>query len=251
MTVAVETLRALPLFSNLSKEEGALLIRNSRICQCKRGKFIFMHGDAVTHFYVVCRGTVQVFRETPDGHEVTSNILIAGDNVNADEIVSGQQVHLANARAVDDVSMLEISIAWLREHLKDLGNLATHLLSDLADRLRSAEMEAEHLTTMSAAQIVACYLQKICVLYSLDPHGFELPYSKTLIASRLRMELETFSRTLQKLKDQGVVVTGAHVSFTNVRKAKHFACDDCSISEECATHQILHANLDKRSGHGI
>ncbi len=251
MTVAVETLEALPLFSNLSKEEGALLIRNSRIGQCKRGKFLFMHGDAITHFYVVCRGAVQVFRETPDGHEITSNILIAGDSINADEIVSGQNVHIANARAVDDVSLLEVPIAWLRAHLKDFGSLAAHLLTDLADRLRSAQMEAEHLTTMSAAQMVACYLQKICVLYNFDPHGFELPYSKTLIASRLRMELETFSRTLQKLKDQGIIVTGAHVSFTNVRKAKHFACGECSISEECATHQILHARLVKRSGHGI
>ncbi len=251
MTVAVETLRALPLFSNLSKEEGALLIRNSRIGQCKRGKFLFMHGDVITHFYVVCRGSVQVFRETPDGHEVTSNILIAGDSINADEIVSGQHTHMANARAVDDVSVLEIPVAWLRTHLKDFGNLSAHLLTELADRLRSAEMEAEHLTTMSAAQMVACYLQKICVLYNFDPHGFELPYTKTLIASRLRMELETFSRTLQKLKDQGIIVTGTHVSFTNVRQAEKFSCDDCSIAEECPTHRILHAKLDKRAGHGI
>lgn len=251
MIIGVETLRALPLFSSLSKEESALLIGNSRIGQYKRGKFLFMHGDAITHFYVVCRGSVQLFRETPDGHEITSNILISGDSINADEIVSGQQNHMANARAVDDVSVLEIPIAWLRAHLKDFGNLSTHLLIELADRLRTVEMEAEHLTTMSAAQIVACYLQKLCVLYNFDPHGFELPYTKTLIASRLRIELETFSRTLQKLKDQGIIVTGSRVSFTNVRKAKNFSCGDCSIAEECPTHQILHAKLDKRAGHAL
>ncbi|MEQ1889178.1 MAG: Crp/Fnr family transcriptional regulator [Alphaproteobacteria bacterium] len=249
MTFAVETLKALPLFSSLSREEGELLIRNSRIAQRKRGKFLFLHGDAITHFYVVCRGTVQIFRETPDGHEVTSNILIAGDCVNAEEVVSGQNIHLANARAVDEVSMLEIPIPWLREHLKDFGNLAAHLLTGLAERLRSAEMEAEHLTTMSAAQIVACYLQKLCVLYNFNPHGFELPYTKTLIASRLRMELETFSRSLQKIRDQGIVVTGSHVSFTNVRQARNFSCDECSIAEECTTHQILHERLEKRTGH--
>lgn len=250
MNMEIQTFRALPLFASLSTDEAALLIRNSRISQCRRGKFLYMHGDANTYFYVICRGTVQVFRETPDGHEVTSNILIAGDTINADEVVTGMTIHTANARAVDEAAVLEIPVKWLRENLKDLGNLSVHLLTDLAGRLRSAEMEAEHLTTMSAAQIVACYLQKICVLYNFDPHGFELPYTKTLIASRLRMELETFSRTLQKLKDQGVTVTGSHVSFTNARKAGHFSCDECSISEECPTHQLFHAKMDKRTGHG-
>ncbi len=250
MNMEIQTFRALPLFASLNADEAALLIRNSRISQCKRGRFLYMHGDANNYFYVVCRGTVQVFRETPDGHEITSNILIAGDTINADEVVSGLTIHMANARAVDELAVLEIPVKWLRENLKDLGSLSAHLLTGLADRLRSAEMEAEHLTTMSAAQIVACYLQKICVLYNFDPHGFELPYSKTLIASRLRMELETFSRTLQKLKDQGVTVTGSHVSFSNIRKAENFSCSECSIAEDCATHRLLHARLDQRSGRG-
>ena len=94
---------------------------------------------------------------------------------------------------------------------------------------------------MSAAQIVACYLQRLCVLYNFDPHGFELPISKTLIASRLRMELETFSRTLKKLKEHGIEVEGTHVRFTSIDKARHFSCDDCSIHEDCPTHQLLRA----------
>jgi CRP/FNR family transcriptional regulator, dissimilatory nitrate respiration regulator len=248
MPVDIEILRALPLFSGLSKDESALLIQNSRISQYKRGKFLYMRGDAITHFYVICRGTVQIFRETPDGHEATSNILIAGDIVNPDEIASGQSEHCLSVRAVDNAALLEIQMGWLRGRIKEIQHLQAFLMTDLTGRLRNAEMEAEHLSSMSATQIVACYLQRLCVLYNFNPHGFELPYSKTLIASRLRMERETFSRTLHKLKDYGVIVTGSHVSFTNLRDMENFSCQGCSIAEECAAHQILHTWLGGRNG---
>lgn len=248
MATALDTLRALPLFSDLSRDDGAILVRNSRIISCARGQFLFMHGDKVTHFYVICRGAMQIFRETPGGREVTNDILIAGDSINADEVVAGQAEHAMNARAVEDCSLLEIPIAWMRKHLKDFDHIAEKLLAGIADRLHSAQVDVEHLTTMSAAQMVACYLQKLCVLYNLDPRGFELPYTKALIASRLHMEKETFSRTLQTLRDQGITVTGAHVSIKDMRKTGNFVCGECSVAEECATHHVLHERLGKISG---
>jgi CRP/FNR family transcriptional regulator, dissimilatory nitrate respiration regulator len=251
MTVTLDTLRVLPLFSDLSPEDGALLVRNSRIISRKRGQFLFAHGDKVTHFYVICRGAIQVFRETPGGEEVTSNILIAGDSINAGEVIASRAEHAMNARAVDDCSLLEIPVAWMREHLNDFDPIAKKLLSSLVDKLHEAEVEAEHHTTMSAAQIGACYLQKLCVLYNFDPHGFELPYSKTLIASRLRIKKETFSRTLQTLRNHGITVTGAHVSIKDMRNTGNFVCGECSVAEECATHHVLHERLGKISRRGI
>ncbi len=243
MPIPLDTLKVLPLFSDLTREESDLIIQNSRIRNVKRGNFLFMHGDEVTNFYVICRGSVQIFRETPDGREVTGDILISGDSIGADEMVQGKSARQSNARAADDSALLEIPINRMREHLKNFDHLAPKLLADIASRLHNTQIEAEHLSTMSAAQIVTCYLQKLCVLYNFDPHGFELPYSKTLIASRLRMEPETFSRTLHKLKDHGIVVTGTRVSFTNPHKASEYACKRCSDSDDCLTHQQLYKKI--------
>lgn len=251
MFIPLDMLRILPLFSDLSREESDLVIQNSRLRHVKRGQFLFIHGDNVRNFYMLCRGTMQIFRETPDGHEITSDILIAGDSVSAEDVVQEKRTHQTNARAVDDAALLEIPIVWMKKCLKNFDQIAPKLLADISIRLHDAQIEAEHLSTMSATQIAACYLQKLCVLYNFDPHGFELPYSKTLIASRLRMEPETFSRTLHKLKDQGINVTGAHVSFTNMHKTGHFVCDTCSASVDCPTHQRLHDKLhDRESKYG-
>lgn len=246
MPIPLDTLKVLPLFADLTGEQSALVIQASRLRSLQRGQFLFMYDDKVTHFYVICRGTMQIFRETPDGHEITSDILISGDSIGADEVVQAKRTHQANARAVDDAALLEIPISWMREHLKNFDYLAPKLFADIASRLHNTQIEAEHLSTMSAAKIVACYLQKLCVLYNFNPKGFDLPYSKTLIASRLRMELETFSRTLQKLKDYGIAVTGTHVSFTNTHKASNYACENCSISTDCQTHQQFHDKIHGR-----
>ena len=206
-----------------------------------------MHGDKITHFYVICRGTMQIFRETPDGHEITNDMLIAGDTVNAEEIMSKQIIHAMNARAVEDTSILKIPVRWMKDNLQTFGHIAASLMAGLSVRLHNAQMEAEHQSTMSATQIVACYLQRLCVLYSFDPHSFELPYSKTLIASRLRIELETFSRTLKNLKGQGITVTGTHVSFTDMQKTGKFVCNTCSMSEDCQAHLYLHKKVSELS----
>jgi CRP-like cAMP-binding protein len=241
MLIEPSTLKALPLFSTLTKAESALIIKSSRLRRCERGQFVFMHGEPITHFYVICRGTVQIFRETPDGHEVTSDMLIAGDFLNANEIITQQALHNMNARAVDDAVLLKIPVSWMKTNLNNFDHISSYLMAGLSDRLHSAQIEAEHQSTMTATQIVACFLQRLCVLYDFDPKGFELPYSKTLIASRLRMELATFSRTLKRLKEEGITVEGTHVVFTDTQKTGHFVCDECSLSEDCPAHIQLHS----------
>jgi CRP-like cAMP-binding protein len=239
MSRQLDFLKTLALFSDLPEVQVQLLASHSHMRKCERGTLLFLHGDDIRNFKILCRGTVQIFRETPDGHEVTSDILIAGDVINAEEVIAVQNTHLMSARVVDEAQVLEVPINWMREHLADFDRMAPCLLQGLSERLHDARMEAEHYSTMSSTQMVACYLQGLCVLYEFDPKGFDLPYSKTLIASRLRMELATFSRTLQKLKEVGISVTGNRVVFTNLNKAGHFVCDNCSVAEDCNTHQLL------------
>lgn len=243
------TLKALPIFADSTPEQVALIMRNSRIITCYSGKFLFRNGDKVTHFYVICRGAMQMFRETPLGYESTSNILTARESINAGELAECQTEHAMNARAVTDCSLLEIPIFWIRENFNKLGNMAAKLLTVLADRLDDAQVEMEHHSTMTAAQILACYLQKLCVLYDYDPRGFDLPYTKQLIASRLRIERETLSRALPALKDYGITVTGSHVSFTDMHKTKNLVCEKCSVSNQCKAYRGLHQDMEKISVH--
>jgi CRP-like cAMP-binding protein len=238
-SVSPDIIKGLPLFSGLTEQDKDTLLKAGRLHRFTRGEHLFMHGDPIKHFYIVCRGTVQLFRENPDGHEKTTDVRIAGQTIAKAEIFEAVRVHQVNAVAVEDSVVMEFPMAWLKESARKYSAFALNLLSAISKHAREMEVEAEHQATMSAPQLVACFLQRVCILHDFNPCGFELPYSKTLIASRLGMELETFSRTLSKLKEHGITVEGTRVTIHDLGGIDRYVCAHCSVAEDCQTHQIL------------
>jgi CRP/FNR family transcriptional regulator, dissimilatory nitrate respiration regulator len=241
--IASDNARWLPLFTGLTEQEKDLLLQGGRLHKIPRGQMLFAHGDPVTHFFIVMNGTFQLFRSNADGHEKTIAVVKDAQTMCEDEIMDSCHSHRTNAVAVEDAAVLEFPVSWLKDAAKKHSTFALNLLSHISERAHMAEVEAEHQATMSAAQLVACFMQRLCVLYSFNPKGFDLPYSKTLIASRLGMELETFSRTLNKLKDHGITVEGNHVKITDLGRISEYVCGMCSISGECATHQAMEKKM--------
>jgi len=247
MPVAIpKIVRTLSLFADLNEREKDNLLRQGKIRHCPKDQHLFVYGDEVTYFYIIGEGTVQLFRETPDGHEMTSDVLIAGDTIGETEILNSQSTHQFNAMAVEDSIVMEFPIVWLKESAKSHSEFALNLLAALSSRIHIATIEAEHKSTMSAAQQVACFLERLCILRDYDPHGFVFPYSKTLIASRLGMELETLSRALAKIREHGISVIDTRVSFDDVEKMENYVCGDCSISDNCKEHEALKALLHEK-----
>lgn len=237
------TIGSFPLFSGMPEPEKDALIKGGRIRQYPHGTVIFRHGEPITHFYVIISGTIQLYRTTADGSEKTIEVLKSGQTMCESEILDACRNHRTNAMPVADAVVMEFPVAWLKEAARKYSAFAINLLSLISSHAHMAEVEAEHQATMSAAQLVACFLQRLCVLYDYDPKGFELPYSKTLIASRLGMELETFSRTVTKLKDHGITVKGSHVSITDLARIEEYVCSFCSVSEDCLTHQAMEKKM--------
>jgi len=240
---AYDIVEDFPLFSGMSELEKDALIKGGRLRQCPQGKILFAHGEPVMHFYLIVSGTIQLFRTTADGGEKTIELLKSGQTMCEGEILDACRSHRTNAMPVQDSVVMEFPVAWLKEAARKHSAFAINLLSLISNQAHMAEVEAEHQATMSAAQLVACFLQRLCVLYDHDPKGFELPYSKTLIASRLGMELETFSRTVAKLKDHGITVKGTHVSITDLARIEEYVCNFCSVSEDCTTHQTMEKKM--------
>lgn len=241
--ITPESARGMALFAGLTEQEKDGLLKGGRVRNVPRGQMLYAHGDPVTHFYLIMNGTIQLFRASPDGHEKTVDIMKGGQTMCEDEIMDSCHGHRVNAVAVEDSSVMEFPVFWLKETAKKYSTFALNLLSMISNRAHLMEVEAEHQATMSAAQLVACFMQRLCVLYNFDPRAFDLPYSKTLIASRLGMELETFSRTLNKLKEHGITVDGNKVAITDLARIGEYVCGMCSISGECSTHQALEKKI--------
>ena len=243
--VAPTILQSLPLFTDLTDQDRDRLIRGGKMRRYASGENVFVFGETIRNFYVVCEGAIQLFRDTPDGHEMTTEVYIAGDTIGEIEILRLSTTHHFNALAIKASLLAEFPLNWLKESIKENGVLALNLLAMLSRRSHIATLEAEHKATMSAPQQVACFLERLCILHDFNPDGFDLPYSKTLIASRLGMELETFSRALAKIRNHGITVQGTHVTFHDIQEMEGFICGNCSIAGKCDEHNLLKQKLRK------
>ena len=176
--ISNDIVRSFPLFAGLSEQEKDDLMWEGRVRHYPNGRHLFVYGDEVRSYYVICDGAVQLFRETPDGHEMTADVLLAGSTVGLLESLESQATYRFNAVAVKDTAVIEFPIAWIQENAKRNGSLAHNLLIMISRRTQTSVIEGEHKSTMSAAQQVACFLQRLCILSGYDPYGFDLPYSE-------------------------------------------------------------------------
>lgn len=234
-----EILNNLKLFSGVPVEERDQLLSRGHIHHLREGEHLFNCGDAIDHFYIVCSGAVRLTRETPDGKEVTTDISYSGKTIGKSDIFErSHKYHRATAVAVEDVTVLEFPTKWLLDIAKNPA-FALNILSAISEYAHVVELEAEQRSTMTAAQRLACFLQRLCIMHGFDATGFELPYSKALIASRLGMKPETFSRTLTTLYEHGVSITDTRVVFHDLSAIEQFVCEYCSMIGECRVHDSL------------
>jgi len=233
-----------PLFTDLSELEKQQLLQVGVDRHYAKGETLCRYGEDAKFFYLIIDGVIQLFRTTPDGHELTIDLLVAGDTLGESEMCQAQTCYQVSAVAVSATQVMRFSMPELKQFAKRSSLLALNLLAALSKRTQAISIEAEHKSTMSASQQAICFLQRLCILQDLDPRGFKLPFSKTLIASRLGMELETFSRALIKMRDHGVVIKGSHVAFEDIGAMDHYVCDNCSIAASCPEHQLLKTRLN-------
>ena len=136
-----------------------------------------------------------------------------------------------SAQAVTDLRVLSITSKAFARCVQSDIRTAFAMLGSLSMRLRMLVQQVEQLQIQSAPQRVGSFLLKLC------PPGegnasFKLPLEKSLVAKRLGIQPETFSRALAKLRPIGVEVHGSVVSSESVDALREFCLEDEDIPEE-------------------
>jgi len=218
--IANRTIRNIPLFIDLTEVEKKSLPRGEGPLLCTDKEYLFKEGDPIEYLYVVCSGHVQEFHMVC-GTEITVDLYKAGDIFCKSAPFMKDHIFHTSARAIDDAHIVRLPIEQFKDVMKKYDSVAGRLLSSLARMAMMKQIEAEQQSTMTAPQILAFFLRRLCTTYDLDPRGFTLPYEKTLIASLLGMEMETLSLTWPKLKEHGIFVSGSYVSFMEENPKSH------------------------------
>lgn len=111
------------------------------IVKLKAGDLVFKAGDPGTEMYIVQSGTVEVFSEGARGKQVLA-VMEKGDFFGEMALLDGAP-HMASARALEDVEVIEINSTLFDRMIKANAEIAVRMLRKLSIRLREANKSLE------------------------------------------------------------------------------------------------------------
>ncbi len=146
----VITLRAMPLFAELSEADLTTLAQELRAREYDRDEIIFRQGDANRELYVVLKGKVRVYKISPGGEETTIAIFSTSD-VLGELAAIDDQPRSATAKAIGPVTLLTLSQSRFLDCMRAMPGLAFGMSRVLAAKLRWTAAYAESIAQFDAA----------------------------------------------------------------------------------------------------
>ena len=209
-TALINELRSGLLLSKLSEEQLERVAAHAFRTTLEGGQLLFTQGESATRFYLVMSGQMRLFRLSPDGAEKVIEIVGPGQTFAEAIMFFDSPLYPVCAAALGSTEVIAIDAPDFTRMLRESVDTCLVLLGVLSQRLRGLIREIDNLTLHTAAGRVARYL---LTRLPPDQNSLDLPVRKGVLASRLSIKPETFSRVEKDLIGRGIIeVQGSHVS---------------------------------------
>lgn len=230
---AIAALAQHSLFSNMPEDIFAEFSSAAQVLDSEKGQMLFLQDDPSEWFYFVVSGWIKLFRETVDGGEAVLDVLTSGHIFGEAAILDGG-MHTVGAAVVEKTVLLRLPATILKNAIAKNHKVALGMLASVSRQRRQQTQDIEKLSLQNTSQRIGCFLLRMCKTSDVTSAEFKLPYDKSLIAARLGMQCETFSRALNKLrKETSITVKGSSVGIPDVSELAAFSCSNCSQEFPC------------------
>jgi CRP-like cAMP-binding protein len=210
----------LPLFREIDRSALRQIARGSAAIDAPRGTVLFRRGDRCAGFHVVIFGQVKLSIYSPDGGEKVVEVMGPGQSF-GEAVMFLDKPYAVTAETLADTKLVHVSSAAVDAELQRDSAFARRIIASLSRRLHRLVADLEAATLQSATQRVIGYL------LSQEGAGGEgaalvtLHASKRVIASRLNLSQEHFSRILHSLAAAGLIeVEGREVRILDAARLR-------------------------------
>ena len=210
-----ETLKSLPLFSELSIEQMRKIFAISKLINVKKNSYIFREGDNYRGFFILLKGSVKVFKISPGGKEAIIHLIKRFDSF-ADAPMFEGGVYPVNAQAISDSILILIPKNEFLKLLSSSPAVCIRMLAGFSKRMRALTRQIASLTTAEVPARFAEYLLdeiKKSGTENLPEPFVKLNIPKKNIASYIGTLSETLSRTIKKMQDENIIRISGKIIF--------------------------------------
>lgn len=212
------TLKNVPLFEGLSEGEIARMARSTREIRLARGRLLFRKGDACNGLHLLFHGQVKLACTSAQGNEKVVEVVQSGQSLGEANLFM-ETPYSVFAEALVDSRVLHVAKEAIFQVLHCESRFACRMLTGMAMRQYRLMTDIEAYALHTGKQRVIGYLMGELEGSQRDSSNvvLNLPVKKGVIASRLSLTQEHFSRILHELADQGLImVAGKSISIPSV-----------------------------------
>lgn len=167
-------------------------------------------GQSATHLYVLAAGKVKLIRPTLEGDNVLIDVLTPGDLFGSAAAL-GHATYPDTAHALTVACALSISAGDFRAVLTEHPRVALAVLDDVTHRLEQAHTVVRRLASGTVEHRVAATLLALADKVG-ESRGngvlLQLPLTRPDLAAMTGTTTESVSRTLSRLRRDGIIDTG-------------------------------------------
>jgi len=210
------------LFQGLAPDELARMAKGTREVRMRKGGILFRRGDNPTGLYVLLAGQMKLAVSSPLGIEKIVQIVQPGQSFGEATMFSDKP-YLVTAQALAQSVALHVAKDVIYQEIDHNYPFARKLLADMAKRFDERMRYVEANALQSGTQRFISYLLAELPAGQGDANVvLELPAGKGVIASRLSLTPEHFSRILHDLGALGlIVVEGKQIRIPSVSQLKN------------------------------
>lgn len=214
-------LAQLPLFQAMTAPELDRLARGASEVHLARGATVFQCGDPCRGFHLVIYGQVKLAFVSASGAEKVLEVIGPGHSFGEALMFMGKP-YIVTAQALSDSLLVHVDKASVLDELSREPAFACKMLAGLSRRIHGLVCDLESYSLRSGTQRVIGYLLQD----EAPARGgrMRLATSKSVLASRLNLTPEHFSRILSDLSGQGMIaVSGRNVTILDLERLRQYA----------------------------
>lgn len=195
----------LPIFSEMSGEDLDRIAAHTLPHYAEKGQSICHCGDPCTGFHLVVYGQVKLGFTSAQGIEKVVEIVRPGQSF-GEALMFLDVPYIVFAQALSDSMLLHVAKQAVFDELARDPGFSRRMLSGLSRRLHGLVRDVEAYTLRSSHERVIGYLlAELRDDAEGSPVEVHLSAGKSVIASRLNMTPEHFSRILHELGNAGLI----------------------------------------------
>ena len=200
-------LREVDLFAGLTLDQLREISRTLPMTTCQTGGLVTSPDDDGERLYIVKRGRVRLYRLTPDGKQLTLDILDKGRILGRMSWL-GQELNEVYAEAIEDAVVCSFTPDELRRLIDRFPGIGLNMIRYLSDRLAVSEREREVMAFRSVEQRLASRLLDLAERFGHPAGGgvaIDARLTQQELADMIGTSRETLATTISALRDRKVL----------------------------------------------